>query len=134
MANLISLPFSFSPNTLAKSSEVNADFNALALYINAGIAAGTANGYTALPGGIYLQWGTVNSVAADGASASAVTFPIAFPTSCFGLVATVKNAFQSNPWGLTVQWDTPTVSGFNLNVGGAPAAQTVAVFWTAIGN
>jgi hypothetical protein len=134
MANLVSLPYNFQPNTLAQSAQVDANFNSLLSYINAGIGTFTGNGYWVGPGGIYIQWGTVTGVKADGSGASAVTFSTTFPTAVFGLVATVENAFQSNPWGLTVQWDTPTVSGFNLNVGGAPASSTTSVFWIAIGN
>jgi hypothetical protein len=133
MAALISLPYIFQPNTLAQSAQVNADFSVIASYINNGIGTFSGTGYVVLPGGIYLQWGTINGVKADGSGASAVSFPTTFPNACFGLSPSIQNAFQSNPWGLTVQWDTPTLSGFNLNVGGAPASSTVSVFYVAIG-
>jgi hypothetical protein len=50
----------------------------------------SANGWQRLPSGLILQWGTVSG------SSTTVTFPIAFTTACFSVVATGQ--------------DTPTVT------------------------
>jgi hypothetical protein len=50
----------------------------------------SANGWQRLPSGLIMQWGTVVG------SSTTVTFPIAFTTACFSVVATGQ--------------DTPTVT------------------------
>lgn len=44
-----------------------------------------ANGYVQLPGGLIIQWGTTAAVTSN--STLVVTFPIAFPTQCFSILA-----------------------------------------------
>lgn len=44
------------------------------------------SGYQKLPGGLIVQWGALPSF--GGNSSSTITFPIAFPTSCFGISTT----------------------------------------------
>jgi hypothetical protein len=46
----------------------------------------TLNGYIKLPGGLIIQWGRSGNVGVD--RSIAVTFPIAFPTQQFTIVAT----------------------------------------------
>lgn len=131
---LIALPYSFVPNTNIASAQVNANFNTLANYINAGSGNFIANGYAILPGGLYLQWGSAINVAADGSAPTVVTFPAPFPNACFQFVPAIQNAYQTNNWGLSVQYDTPTKTNANVNVALGPAASTTTVSWFAIGN
>ena len=85
-----------------------------------------ATGYFKLPGGIILQYGVTSGVA--GNASVAVTFPLAFPSFCRGVVVSgnkgstgATNACVSN---------TPTLSGFTAyNTDGA----TQAVYWWAFG-
>ena len=53
-----------------------------------GTSSSTANGYTYLPNGLILQWGSVTA----NTTAGNVTFPIAFPTACFSVTATSGSA------------------------------------------
>jgi hypothetical protein len=50
-----------------------------------------ASGYQKLPSGLIVQWGTGTTVDSTGN----VTFPIAFPTSCFSIQITENTA---NSW------------------------------------
>jgi len=43
----------------------------------------SANGFQFLPGGLVLQWGT----ATGSGAGTTINFPVAFPTQCFGVVA-----------------------------------------------
>lgn len=83
-----------------------------------------------------VQPGTVSGVKADGSLATTVVYAnsFAFPTATLYVVACIKNAYQSNPWQLTIQTTSYTTTGFALNVAGAPASSTVAVDYIAVGN
>lgn len=84
-----------------------------------------ANGYLKL-GTAVLQWGTV-SIA--GQSAAVVTFPIAFPTACFGVNVTpnsVTSGVQAADCTNTATQTQVTI----YNQGGLSAN----LFWFAIGN
>uniref|UniRef100_E6QP78 Putative tail fiber protein gp53-like C-terminal domain-containing protein n=1 Tax=mine drainage metagenome TaxID=410659 RepID=E6QP78_9ZZZZ len=133
--SLVTIPFVFQPNTTIASSQVNQNFAALANYINGGTGVFAANGYVVLPGGIYLQWGTLAGVAADGSAQATVTFPVAFPTSAFQVVPAIDNAYQANPWALGAPQTTALgLTSFAVNVEGGPAASTVTIRYFAIGN
>lgn len=133
MANVV-IPYTFSPATLAQSAQVDANFTAIANYENGGNGSFAANGYAYMPGGLLIQWASIASVAFDGAALTAVVFPIAFPTACFVVIPSIKNVYQTNPWAMTIQFDTPTVTGFNVNVAGAPASSTGTIAYIALGN
>ncbi|WP_377838691.1 hypothetical protein [Bosea sp. UC22_33] len=53
-----------------------------------------STGYQQLVGGLYLQWGLVDPVAA--AALTAVTFPIAFPTAAYQVVITDRSDVVGN--------------------------------------
>ncbi|MEQ6289626.1 hypothetical protein ACFPAG_03255 [Vogesella sp. GCM10023246] len=76
-----------------------------------------ASGYQKLPGGLIFQWGTVASVATTG---TAVTFPIAFPTSCLAVVSSCNdaagNAVTTNNYGYST-------TGFTADAGTAGYSQ-----------
>jgi len=79
------------------------------------------NGYVRLPNGVYLQWGTA------GASTGGITtsFPIAFPTACWGVVCINTN--QPNPPAPSASY---TRTNFTLTVNaGSPTCS-----WFAYGN
>lgn len=80
------------------------------------------NGYVKLPSGIYIQWGGAN--ASTGGTTS--NFPIAFPNTCWSLVAVNNN--QTNPPAPSVS--ILSASQFRLTVNaGSPNC-----FYFAIGN
>lgn len=81
----------------------------------------SATGYIKLPswmGGFMLQWGTVNFTTAGTAS----SFPIAFPNSCFGVVATVRRAGSPNAF---ISTSTPTTTGFSGYCSGSGVTESV---------
>lgn len=43
-------------------------------------------GYVALPNGTLIQWGTAQSVLANGATGTNILFPVAFPNACLQVV------------------------------------------------
>jgi hypothetical protein len=70
-------------------------------------------GYVKLPGGIMIQWGftgTINTV-----STGSITFPLAFPTACFQVIAGIRNN-SGTAATLRGQWGTGSynTSGFSL--------------------
>jgi hypothetical protein len=82
------------------------------------IAAG--NGYVILPSGILIQWGTAS------ASTGGVTsnFPIAFPGTCWSIVAVNKN--QTNPPAPSVE--VVSASQFTLTTSaGTPNCNFIAI-------
>lgn len=131
---IITLPFNFVPNTTIVSSQVNADFNTLANYVNSGVGVFSFTGYVVLPGAIYVQWDLLLNVKADGSGATTATFATPFPNNLFQVVAQVSNPFQSSPWALTIQTTAEGSTGFSVNVAGGPAGSTVSVRYMAIGN
>src|SRR6266404_5354830 len=91
-----------------------------------------ANGYTVLPGGIILQWGTSNMVA-GATSNTPVVFPIPFPTNVFIVIAEPISNGLSATVGLTYATKQPAIlTGFNFL---CQNPNTVSQFdWFAIGN
>lgn len=60
------------------------------MFANEFAASLTANGYQKLPSGLIVQWGSAFARSADSVALSGeayTPFPIAFPTSCFSVVA-----------------------------------------------
>ena len=88
-----------------------------------------ANGYSFLPGGLLIQWGTFNFGAAAGTLLFA-TANINFPNNCFNVQATLftQLGIQVN----SINVGTFTVNGFNYQRigGGGPTGFN----WIAIGN
>ena len=85
-----------------------------------------ANGWTFLPGGILMQWGTNTS-----ASGSTITFPVAYTSAVFGIQCTI---FQNTTNRHFVYTRSNTLTNFvttQLDSGGS--GETNTFFWTAIG-
>ena len=64
-----------------------------------------ANGYQVLPSGLIMQWGPLPNTADDGTAN--ITWPIAFPNTCFLAVATADTfSINYEVWGLTAKTTT----------------------------
>ena len=86
-----------------------------------------ANGYTKLPSGLIIQWGTV-SVGAT--STTTVNFPISFPTACFSVTSTLS---LNTLGGQSPAWSTYILSASQFNaVNGSTGA--LSYYWMAIGH
>jgi hypothetical protein len=106
-----------------------------------GFSNGTS-GYLRLPSGAILQWGsaTVTNVQANFAefwweSSVSVTFPIAFPNTCWNVQVTARDIANSSGEGGCS--GSPSTTGVNLigwNGGGNARGQNVTLNWVAIGN
>lgn len=105
------------------------------------IAIGTPSiadvGYTKLPNGILLQWGTSSLLAtnytSDGLSykTGTIYFPVAFPNKCFRVIASTNNrAWTVAPNG------TPGLSSCSMEGGciaNTPHTTAITVHWIAVG-
>jgi len=78
------------------------------------------NGYVKLPSGIYIQWGVAS--ATTGGTTS--NFPIAFPSTCWSIVAVNNN--QANP--PAPRTEVVSASQFKLTVSaGSPTCNFIAI-------
>jgi hypothetical protein len=73
------------------------------------------NGYVTLPNGLIVQWG--NTIVSGNQTNKATSFPTAFPTACFQVVATsvVTGASEGDNWGLGAS--SPTATTYYLTNG-----------------
>lgn len=85
----------------------------------------TADGYQKLPGGLIMQWG-YSAITANGNTA--ITFPIAFPSSCVNVQVTQENDSTSDLY--TYRVNTVTTTGFNVR---NSMTNTPSAYWFAIG-
>ena len=94
--------------------------------------AKTLNGYQRLPNGLIIQWGRINGTL--GAMGGRVTFPIAFPNTCFSAVLSQYSIAGGN--GFVLRNSAGDRTGFDYgedvlsNVGRGRAA---SASWIAIG-
>lgn len=89
-----------------------------------------ANGYTKLPNGLILQWGT--TAIPTSTQSVTVTLPIAFPNNAFASVAT--RSIAANPVA-TDLWSTALASLTQLQIFKAGSvASSSSYTWFAIGN
>lgn len=68
--------------------------DSVALGLKLAKSFGATDGWTTLPGGLILQWGTRQ---ASGNGWNTFTFPLSFPQQCFAVLVNEKNAQAS--WG-----------------------------------
>lgn len=97
-----------------------------------GAVAGSAGAYE-LPGGFLVKWGTL-----AGLGDVVLTFPVAFPTACFGVSSTMVGALalSTNSTSCSVR----NITAINCvlqkryaDSGGAVGYATQDAFWIAIG-
>lgn len=95
--------------------------NAKAKIAAVAFAGGAGQGYTTMPNGMIIQYGT--SLAATGAT---VNFPVVFPNICQSVVMTARGT------GLvSLNGNTPTQASFTWH--DINAAERTGVYWVAVG-
>ena len=117
------------------SQSINLTFNNTTRTLSADIVSVTSlssNGYQIMPGGLILQWGTVDSINFDETNQGPFYFPTSFPTACVNVVTTISNSTSiSGVWAAnvnTLATDSFYIFGdYDLTTGTAP------VYWQAIG-
>jgi hypothetical protein len=87
-----------------------------------------SNGYTFLPGGIFLQWGSVSSTSS---SSIPVTFNVTFPNNIYNIQLTAKKSGSVDTVAYYVQNSSITTAGFTIIDN---SDHTFGYFWTAVGN
>ena len=88
----------------------------------ANIPIAAANGYSWLPGGLLIQWGSVTT-------AGPVT-PVLFSVA-FTVLPYFVTAFRQQSTDTVLGYGGLALSGFNINANGASSAATI--LWMAIG-
>lgn len=91
-----------------------------------------ANGSTFLPGGLMLQWGTVNMSFADGSQSALIPFTPAFSNVPYSIMAT-PIVSQSNDEVISLRVKTGSVTAIDFRLVGRGENNTHNVYWMAIG-
>ena len=88
-------------------------------------------------GGLIEQWGVVTPANRSISAGASVTFPLAFPSACFGVVPTIETLDGAGLLDMAPGTDTPTTTGVNLYAGTthteATESRTFGWRWRAIG-
>jgi|SRR5271166_1199358 len=95
-----------------------------------------ANGYTYLPGGLILQWGTVTTAPPSSALTGTVTFPINFPNNIFMVNATSHGNTSGGLASVNIRTTAigpPSTFGWLYSSTGGSAGFN-GFYWVAIGN
>jgi hypothetical protein len=127
--------FADNSSSAASTSWVRGAMSAIAVAAGFAISL-TANGYIKLPtwlGGLIFQWGLSATLVDDGEIT--VTFPIAFPTACLNVTATLNQTTYITG-GFIVYIDTITASSFLLGTddAGTSTITNQKAYWYAIGH
>ena len=92
-----------------------------------------SNGYQKLPGGLILQWGTLSGTGAHGSSYS-LTFPIAFPSQCFAVGATVSQGVTTTTTAIFMPITSLSSTGLTVQYGAINGGTyTYDYRWIAVG-
>lgn len=95
---------------------------------SAGLASSkAANGYQVLPSGVIINRG---SAGASAAGDVAITFPLAFPTACRQIFTGV----QITATDIRAGYNSPSVTGFNVNAWYSGGRANATVDYLAIGD
>jgi hypothetical protein len=87
-----------------------------------------ANGYTQLPGGLYIEWGTSSSVSANSSTGGGVAFPHACASAVYSVVLTPAQSMGTGGMAYAYTFGQST-SGFTI-FNAAPNAG--GFYWQAI--
>lgn len=90
---------------------IQRDGVATAIQLTRGTPSVGANGYTFLPGGLLLQWGTVTT---SGLGAATFTFPVAFSSAVYSVTATGSNASTASSKDFFARTTTPTTTSVDI--------------------
>jgi hypothetical protein len=93
-----------------------------------------ANGYTFLPGGLLLQWGTVIGVANTTHVFNFNSFNISFPSACFVVLPTPIAIGSSVTSQATISCYAFTENNFSWVYNKTTGASWLSFNWIAIGN
>ena len=110
---------------IANSTAVTLTTNTLTL----GTSSITANGYSRLPNGLLMQWGT-HTASVNSTTPATATFPIAFPTALYSISVMVLQAGTGADASVANTANTTAVVWKNGSTGGAVSKQ---MYYTAIG-
>lgn len=98
-------------------------------------SSATKNGYTALPGGLIIQWGIIDSPPLPSGVTTPLLFATAnidFPKNCFNVQMTLINdGSTNNEQVMSVRTGTVSKTGFSWNYTGGSAYR--GFYWVAIG-
>lgn len=92
----------------------------------------TVDGYIKFSSGLIMQWGTSAPILPD--NTATITFPIAFPTTCFNVTASVKTGTGAavDVWAIVSTYSASTATiGVGANAG---SVASVPMTWFAIGH
>jgi len=93
----------------------------------------TSNGYTKLPNGLILQWGTATNTVVHGGTCN-VIFPLVFPTMALNIINTISDTINTITTLTAVPSSNLTTSGFSYQYGAINGgAYTHSARWLAIG-
>lgn len=112
--------------TVAMRIDSNASVSMGSNILNLGTSSLGTNGYSRLPNGLLLQWGTSASIGQD--SSGSVTFPIAFTT--LYCVTITPRASTNTGGGGADNITASSTTGFTISHG---ADGTATFYWMAIG-
>lgn len=87
-----------------------------------------ATGYTFLPGGLIMQWGTI-SVSVGAGVGNQVNYPISFAAAAYSIQITNLQTSATATPGVEATTPAPSASGFRVRSGA-----NVTVYWLAIGS
>ena len=116
---------------VANSSGIysNAGFNSTVNTFTLGTSSIAANGYTRLPNGLLMQWGT-QTASVNSSTTATATFPIAFPTTLYSVSVMVLQAGTAADASVANTANTTAIVWKNSNTGVAASKQ---MYYTAIG-
>jgi cytoskeletal protein CcmA (bactofilin family) len=99
------------------------------LYTHSSSYSLSSNGYTKLPNGLIMQWGSSTSISTGETT---VNFPIPFPNQCYSITSTPIDGNGSNPYFPST--GNRNLSSFNYSVYNTSATRVIQViYWQAIG-